>query len=532
MILDLVQQLGISQATSASYIQSLGGEETAVLGIDGKDKAIWKWVLDSLGFAAMRNRQEEVAEAYHTTFEWIFQSLAEDTHHLPWTNFAQWLRQGDGIYWVNGKAGSGKSTLMKYIYNDNRTSQLLSQWSDSLPVLVATFFFWNSGSPEQRSQVGLLRAILFQVLQHRPALTQSIFPEECTTLRDQSVAAIQGIPRHLWSLSRLQDAVHRLIDLDNLPFKLCLFVDGLDEFEGHDDHNDQGYLIELFKSLGSSPLIKVCLSSRPLLIFEEYFKDTPGLRLQDLTSGDIRRYVVDKLSTDPRMRLLADNEPLQKHDFVKQICNKAQGVFLWVKLVTRSLLDGPHNSDRIADLRARLDLLPADLEDLYRHMMGKIDKLYLSGASQIFQMVQAARQVQAISRTDNQRTTPVTVLLLALAIEGDREATVDTTSDSWTEEKLTVLCDVMRRRLQTWCAGLIEVPDFIWNRVNALDAKAGLRTKITWEVAYLHRTARDFIESNLVWGMLLKHTSNTDFNAYTSLLNSTVLSLQGCRKSR
>jgi len=204
----------------------------------------------------------------------------------------------------------------------------------------------------------------------------------------------------------------------------------LDEFEGHDDHNDQGYLIELFKSLGSSPLIKVCLSSRPLLIFEEYFKDTPGLRLQDLTSGDIRRYVVDKLSTDPRMRLLADNEPLQKHDFVKQICNKAQGVFLWVKLVTRSLLDGLHNSDRIADLRARLDLLPADLEDLYRHMMGKIDELYLSGASQIFQMVQAARHVQAISRTDNQRTTPVTVLLLALAIEGDREATVDTTSDS------------------------------------------------------------------------------------------------------
>ena len=88
---------------------------------------------------------------------------------------------------------------------------------------------------------------------------------------------------------------------------------------------------------------------------------------------------------------------------------------------------------------------------------------------------------------------------------------------------MTLLCDVMRRRLQTWCTGLIEVPDFIWNRVNALDAKVGLRTKITWDVTYLHRTARDFIESNLVWGMLLKHTSNTDFNAFTSLLNSTVL---------
>ena len=317
------------------------------------------------------------------------------------------------------------------------------------------------------------------------------------------MSTIQGFPRQIWSLSRLQHAVHRLIDLDDLPFKLCLFIDGLDEFEGHDDQNDWGYLIELFTRLGTSSHIKVCLSSRPFLIFEESFKHTPGLRLQDLTSGDIRRYMIDRLSTDLRMRQLADHEPSQKHDFVRQICNKAQGVFLWVKLVTRSLLDGLHNSDHIADLRARLDLLPADLKDLYRHMISQIENLYLIQASQVFRMVQAARRVQAIARTDNQRTTPVTVLLLALATERDSEASIETASNSWTAKKLSLLCDVMRRRLQTWCAGLIEVPDFIWNRVDALDDKAGLRTKITWEVAYIHRIARDFIESDYMWNLLL-----------------------------
>ena len=63
MILDLVQRKGISQATSASYVQSVGGQESAIMGVDEKENSIRKWILDSLGFATMQNRQEEVAQA-------------------------------------------------------------------------------------------------------------------------------------------------------------------------------------------------------------------------------------------------------------------------------------------------------------------------------------------------------------------------------------------------------------------------------------------------------------------------------------
>ena len=330
-------------------------------------------MLDSLGFTAMQNRQEEVAQAYPTTFEWIFEEPKEETEPLPWTNFIEWLRHGDGIYWVNGKAGSGKSTLMKYIFNDNRTSQLLSQWSGQLPVLVASFFFWNSGTPEQRSQAGLLRSILFQIIQHQSGFIPLIFPEEYAILQSKSPIAVRDYPLQSWSLGRLQAAVQRLVDLQTLPLKICLFIDGLDEFEGDDDQNDRQYLIGLFRSLASSHFLKICISNRPLLLFEESFKGCPGLRLQDLTSGDIRRFLTDRLANDPRARPITANEPLRKHDFVKEIPNKAQGVFLWVKLVVRSLLDGLSNSDRMADLRARLDLIPADLEALYRHMITHIN---------------------------------------------------------------------------------------------------------------------------------------------------------------
>lgn len=526
MILDLVQQKGIVQATSASFVQTVGNQEQQANMVDEKEVKTRNWFLDSLGFSAMQDRQDEVAQAYHTTFEWMFDEPRQQKESLPWTNFVDWLWRGEGLYWVNGKAGSGKSTLMKYIYNHRKTAETLSQWSGSMPILVATFFFWNSGTPEQRSQVGLLRSLLFQVLQHRPILIPLLFPEEYASLQSHTTTRAEEYPRRSWSLARLQGALDRLVELDDLPLKLCFFIDGLDEFEGNEDNNDRQHMIHLLRRLASSRFIKVCLSSRPLLIFEESFRNDPGLRLQDLTSGDIKKYVVDKLSMDPGMRLIADHEPTRRHDFIKEICDKAQGVFLWVKLVVRSLLDGLNNSDRMMDLRARLDDLPNDLEDLYRHMVGNIDKLYLIKTSQIFQMVQTARYIQGQRSISTQRTTPVTVLLLALALEDRPEVDLITVSEAWITKNLSNLCDIMRRRLQTWCAGLLEVPDFIWNRVNALDADATVRTKITWEVAFLHRTARDFIESEPVWRSLTAFTENTNFDPSTSLLQSTVLVYQ------
>ena len=104
--MDLVQQKGIKQATSASYFQlssSMGDAASTESTCAGG--SIGKLLLDSLGFSAMQNRQDEVAQAYHSTFEWIFQKSREEEEAIRWTNFADWLQHGDGIYWINGKAG-------------------------------------------------------------------------------------------------------------------------------------------------------------------------------------------------------------------------------------------------------------------------------------------------------------------------------------------------------------------------------------------------------------------------------------------
>ena len=212
---------------------------------------------------------------------------------------------------------------MKYIFNDKRTAETLSEWSGLMLVLAANFFFWKGGTHEQRSQVGLLRLLLFQISQHQPAIAALIFPDEFARFRGMSPNEIRRFTRQPWTLRHLQDALQRLIKLPDHPMKMCLFIDGLDEFEGCDERDDHLYLVELLKSLCASPFVKICISSRPLLVFEETFCDKPGLRLQDLTTVDIRRYASDKLSNNVRMQQLAIDEPVQREYFVDKTSEKA-----------------------------------------------------------------------------------------------------------------------------------------------------------------------------------------------------------------
>ena len=153
-------------------------------------------------------------------------------------------------------------------------------------------------------------------------------------------------------------------------------------------------------------------------------------------------------------------------------------------------------------------------------MLMRVEPLYLQKMSEVFQLVRTARQVQDSNRRDGQRITPVTVLQLALAIDEGSEFVLS--NDIWTAERLSLQCDRMRSRLHTWCAGLLEVPDFVWNRLDPAEPNAALRVKITWEVAYLHRTARDFLEAKEMWDFMLQYTANTRFEPFGSLLKSTV----------
>ena len=57
----------------------------------------------------MKARQEDIHEAYPKTFQWLL--VSENHIGKPGGDFINWLEADSGMYWINGKPGSGKSTV-------------------------------------------------------------------------------------------------------------------------------------------------------------------------------------------------------------------------------------------------------------------------------------------------------------------------------------------------------------------------------------------------------------------------------------
>ena len=69
-------------------------------------------ILGLLHFRMINTRIQSMHEAHSGTFGWIFQPSSANQ---SWSDFTKWLQDGEGVYWIKGKAGSGKSSLMKYM---------------------------------------------------------------------------------------------------------------------------------------------------------------------------------------------------------------------------------------------------------------------------------------------------------------------------------------------------------------------------------------------------------------------------------
>ncbi|RSL90657.1 hypothetical protein CDV31_015647 [Fusarium ambrosium] len=326
-------------------------------------------VLRSLHFRQIKERISDVHSAHPTTLKWIF-------GNSPEANVAEWMSSTDNndLYWISGYAGSGKSTLMKFLVNHQRTIQLLKEWSGDNPLIVANHFFWSAGTPIQKSQEGLFRTLLFQIMLRDVDLIPVLCPNRWATNSFEHLEP--------WTRTELLETFQRLADLTTRKTRICLFIDGLDEYRG--DHRE---LLSVLFKISKAPHLKVCASSRPWIEFRQAFEASQWkLSVQDLTAEDIRKYCMNKLCPDePAYAWMECHNKVAAGVLANEICRKAQGVFLWVFLVVRSLLKGLSNGDSMCDLQERLEELPSDLEAYFRLMLDNIDTVYRRRTAKVFQ---------------------------------------------------------------------------------------------------------------------------------------------------
>jgi hypothetical protein len=300
-------------------------------------------IIQELSFAEMRQRQLDIKEAHYETFKWVF--TPSSSHPSP-THFTEWLEHGDGTFWISGKPGSGKSTLMKYIVSHPQTGRLISRWAGESTLIAASFYFWSGGTPMQKSIDGLLRSLVCQVLRQCPSLIPNSFPEHWQSLMDaERVKTAINLSFDRYDIAK---AFQSFTGAEGQNTKFCFFIDGLDEYDGFDRE-----IAALIKTLASSPTIKICLASRPHNIFVSDFGSDPKqmICIHEFTDWDICQYIKTVFEGDPAFISCKDQDPQGYQELAESIRKDANGVFLWVYLVVLQLLDGIQNADRMQCLQ-------------------------------------------------------------------------------------------------------------------------------------------------------------------------------------
>ncbi|KAK6859128.1 hypothetical protein PG995_004981 [Apiospora arundinis] len=338
---------------------------------DLKAKANAQKFLKSLFFPEILDRQNHIRDAESGTLEWIFETEdvditdemetsvarrdANDQKEDPnqstsvrkWDDLAAWLRNDNGVYWVNGKAGSGKSTLMSHIVQDPRTRKALNVWCEGYTCHTLSYFFWRPGTTMQKNIVGLLRSLLYQICNGKPQRINALMRR-----LDIEPSMIQA-----WSERQLKKAFHEIIDIAT-GSRFCVFVDGLDEFDGN-----YVELVNLIFELQGHKNVKFCVSSRPETQLSNRLSSCKTLRLQDLNFPDIKRFVQLKLSK------VEVNHIPRLHNIQDDLAWRAQGVFLWAALVTKSLVQGVAAGDDEEILWKRIESTPQGLDELFKSML-------------------------------------------------------------------------------------------------------------------------------------------------------------------
>ncbi|KAK2010211.1 hypothetical protein LZ32DRAFT_563385 [Colletotrichum eremochloae] len=334
---------------------------------DAQNQATVVAILTSLRFTQIKERQNEIPKAHRQTFEWIF------SDNSP-VYLSPWLRNSSGLFWITGKPGSGKSTLMKFILGHEQTTLLAECWASPEPLIVASHFFWSAGTSIQKSQEGLLRTLLFQILMKCP----EIIPLVCPTRYSDPFKRLES-----WGIDELSEVFGRLKDIRPLPSRILLLIDGLDEYNGI-----FGDLVQFLRSTSASPYIKICCASRPWPVFLNGFESVSGrIHMHELTANDMMRYVRDTLDQNSNFEMLKQSQETEAAKLVKDIAEKSEGVFFWVSLVVKSLLRGLDNGDDLAVLQQRLSEFPSDLDRFFQRMLDTIDGVYKENVAMVFSML-------------------------------------------------------------------------------------------------------------------------------------------------
>ncbi|KAF3162229.1 hypothetical protein TWF751_010812 [Orbilia oligospora] len=290
--------------------------------------------LRTLSFGGMDFRLNSIALAHETTCNWFF----ETEEFLQWRNREN-VETFNGVLWIKGKPGAGKSTLMKHTFL--HCQEELSNHS------IAAYFFSTRGQGLEKSRHGMLRSLLYQLCDNDSGAYRAFLQR----FRDK-----EKKHGHSWEWREDELETIMLESVASSTKPIVLLVDALDEC----DESEVRMVVNFLETLSSVSItakrtLNVCLSSR-------HYPTISMAKKLDLTieriaghNEDIAIYVEAKLRIDD-------------DDIKYELCNKAEGLFMWVILVV-GLLNRAYDDGDIDAVWIRLQELPPDLDAVFTTLL-------------------------------------------------------------------------------------------------------------------------------------------------------------------
>lgn len=357
-------------------------------------------------------------------------------------DFATWLDHGPGLFWITGRPGSGKSTAMKFIYENaggwnsrgdsprTQTSNTLARQSfkDSSDLMRRAskhqpdsacccigLFITDRGAQEQRRWEPMLHGTLLQLLKAQPALSRDLLALMAERQVDSRSSAgdkamtpdmmEQEIPE--WSVSLVKHALMHCKKQSKRPFKALIILDGLDELEMAEDAKAA---VDFMRQLSddsekTNNIFRICLSSRSEEMFRLLFQETWRIEIHRHTKNDIRYFTWSRLSMNPRFTgqkledVFDQLEPLLDY-----VASNAQGVFLWARSVVTVIYDALSRWEPLENIPELVKQLPTEIKELYRYILRRIEPRLRRKAFIMLEAVLRSRR-------------PVTLLELLLVVK-------------------------------------------------------------------------------------------------------------------
>ena len=305
---------------------------------------------------------------------------------------------------------------------------------------------------------GLLRSLLVQLLDAMPELKEYATSESST----------------YWHEARLRECL--LSVFDHSSKGICLFIDGLDEYEGN--------LLQLLRFLTKLQTVgensqtprKIYVSSRPEPVPSQLLEGTPSLSMSEENRRGIRAYVQSimndmpsKIAEDPQWRTLCD-----------EIVERADGVFLWARFALDELVQGFCKGDSVDELSIRLESVPDELEGIYKRI---VDRMEPQARNEAFIMLQiSCSAVETLSLQE---------LLVAMTFTME-------TDPSFRKVIGASELGMFSRRVRAKCGGLLDIvkiTDEDEGSEDEGDKDDGSEDKMrTFQVKLVHKTVKTFLD--------------------------------------